>query len=129
MRYAPRDILSAGPKASVNLLTQGIAREEGRNGVRANIVAPGFITAGLGERLLDSVIQEREREAIERAAALRRIGTAEEVAEVVVEGLREERFLILSHPEVLGYMQRKASDYDRWIGGMNRLQERLKAAQ
>ena len=84
MRYAPRDILSAGPKASVNLLTQGIAREEGRNGVRANVVAPGFITAGLGARLLDTVISERERDAIERAAALRRIGTAEEVAEVVV---------------------------------------------
>lgn len=48
MRYAPRDILSAGPKASVNLLTSAIAREEGRHGVRANIVAPGFISAGLG---------------------------------------------------------------------------------
>lgn len=83
MRYAPRDILSAAPKASVNMLTQAIAREEGRNGVRANIVAPGFITAGLGERLLDTVIAEREREAIVRAAALRRIGTAEEVANVV----------------------------------------------
>jgi NAD(P)-dependent dehydrogenase (short-subunit alcohol dehydrogenase family) len=83
MRYAPRDILSAAPKASVNMLTQAIAREEGRQGVRANIVAPGFITAGLGERLLDSVIQERERDAIIRAAALRRIGTANEVAEVV----------------------------------------------
>jgi NAD(P)-dependent dehydrogenase (short-subunit alcohol dehydrogenase family) len=84
MRYAPRDILSAGPKASVNLLTQGIAREEGRHGVRANVVAPGFITAGLGKRLLDTMISEHERDAIERAAALRRIGTAEEVAEVVV---------------------------------------------
>ena len=63
------------------------------------------------------------------AAAVDGMMEPEEVAEVVVEGLREERFLILSHPEVLGYMQRKASDYDRWIGGMNRLQERLKAAQ
>ena len=83
MRYAPRDILSAGPKASVNLLTQGIAREEGRHGVRANVVAPGFITAGLGERLLESVVSERERDAIVRASALRRIGTADEIAEVV----------------------------------------------
>ncbi len=83
MRYAPRDILSAGPKASVNMLTSAIAREEGRNGVRANIVAPGFISAGLGQHLLDTVVSERERAAIERAAALRRIGTAEEVAEVV----------------------------------------------
>ncbi len=83
LRYAPRDILSAGPKASVNLLTQAIAREEGRHGVRANIVAPGFITAGLGQHLLDTIISERELEGILRSAALRRMGTAEEVAEVV----------------------------------------------
>jgi len=83
MRYAPRDILSAGPKASVNLLTSAIAREEGRNGVRANIVAPGFISAGLGQHLLDTIISERELEGILRSSALRRIGTAEEVAEVV----------------------------------------------
>lgn len=83
IRYAPRDILSAAPKASVNILTSAIAREEGRNGVRANIVAPGFISAGLGQHLLDNVVSERERAAIERAAALRRIGTADEVAEVV----------------------------------------------
>ena len=52
----------------------------------------------------------------------------EELAEVVVEGLRDERFLILPHAEVLTYMQRKAGDYDRWIGGMNRLAQRLMAA-
>ena len=84
IRYAPRDILSAAPKASVNLLTSAIAREEGRNGVRANVVAPGFISAGLGQHLLDTVVSDRERQAIERASALRRIGTADELAEVVV---------------------------------------------
>ncbi|MDH3738977.1 MAG: SDR family oxidoreductase, partial [Alphaproteobacteria bacterium] len=73
----------AGPKASVNILTSAIAREEGRNGVRANVVAPGFISAGLGQHLLDTIVSDRERQAIERASALRRIGTAEELAEVV----------------------------------------------
>ena len=43
-----------------------------------------------------------------------------QVAEAVVQGVREERFLILPHPEVLTYMQRKTSDYDRWIKGMRR---------
>ena len=49
----------------------------------------------------------------------------EEVADVVVEKLRDETFLILPHEEVLEYMRRKTADYDRWIGGMNRLFKRL----
>ena len=52
----------------------------------------------------------------------------EEVADVVVEGLRAERFLILPHPEVLTFFQRKADDYDRWLAGMRRLQARVTAS-
>jgi NAD(P)-dependent dehydrogenase (short-subunit alcohol dehydrogenase family) len=46
----------------------------------------------------------------------------EQVADAVVEGLRDGRFLILPHPEVGEYFQRKAADYDRWLAGMRRLQ-------
>jgi len=49
----------------------------------------------------------------------------EEVSDSVIEAMREERFLILPHPEVLTYMQRKTSDYDRWLGGMRRLRQRM----
>jgi short-subunit dehydrogenase len=45
----------------------------------------------------------------------------EVLCESVVEAINAEQFLILPHPEVLGYMQKKTSDYDRWIGGMRRL--------
>jgi len=51
----------------------------------------------------------------------------EEVAEVVVEGLRDERFLILPHPEVAEYFRRKADDYDRWLKGMRRMQAAIAA--
>lgn len=47
------------------------------------------------------------------------------VAEAVVGGLRDERFLILPHPEVKTYFERKAADYDRWLRGMRRLQARV----
>lgn len=47
---------------------------------------------------------------------------ASEVAESVVAGLKEEKFLILPHPEVARYIQNKATDYDRWIEGMKKLQ-------
>lgn len=49
----------------------------------------------------------------------------EDVAQAVVEGLADERFLILPHPEVGEYFQRKAGDYDRWLRGMRRLQARV----
>ncbi|HEU4386191.1 MAG TPA: SDR family oxidoreductase [Blastocatellia bacterium] len=49
----------------------------------------------------------------------------EEVAECVVAGLAEEKFLILPHPEVGEYFKRKATDYDRWIRGMRRLQAKV----
>jgi NAD(P)-dependent dehydrogenase (short-subunit alcohol dehydrogenase family) len=48
--------------------------------------------------------------------------TPEEVADAVVAGLQSERFLILPHPEVATFFQNKANDYDRWIGGMRKLQ-------
>jgi NAD(P)-dependent dehydrogenase (short-subunit alcohol dehydrogenase family) len=43
------------------------------------------------------------------------------VADAVVEGIDAERFLILPHPEVATYFQRKAGDYDRWLAGMRKL--------
>lgn len=48
-----------------------------------------------------------------------------QVADAVVEGLAAESFLILPHPEVATYFGRKADDYDRWLGGMRRLQARF----
>jgi NAD(P)-dependent dehydrogenase (short-subunit alcohol dehydrogenase family) len=47
----------------------------------------------------------------------------EQVADDVIRGIDEERFLILPHPEVGEYVRRKASDRDRWLRGMRRLLE------
>jgi hypothetical protein len=49
----------------------------------------------------------------------------EELAETVIEGLRDESFLILPHPIVKEYMQNKTNNYDRWIGGMNKLMRKI----
>ena len=51
----------------------------------------------------------------------------EDVAEAVIAGLAEERFLILPHPEVAEYFRRKADDYDRWLRGMRRLNAKFRA--
>jgi NAD(P)-dependent dehydrogenase (short-subunit alcohol dehydrogenase family) len=47
--------------------------------------------------------------------------SAEDVAGKVMEAIEAERFLILPHPEVAEYEQRKAADRDRWLAGMRRL--------
>jgi NAD(P)-dependent dehydrogenase (short-subunit alcohol dehydrogenase family) len=52
---------------------------------------------------------------------------AEDVAATVADGLRTERFLILPHPEVMTFLQRKADDHERWLAGMRRLQARVRA--
>ncbi len=46
--------------------------------------------------------------------------SADELADCVVAGMDAESFLILPHPQVLEYFQRKANGYDRWLSGMRR---------
>lgn len=61
------------------------------------------------------------------AANMLLVGAIEpdQVADAVVEGLAAESFLILPHPEVGEFIQRKAGDYDRWLAGMRKLQARV----
>lgn len=81
-RAPPRDILSAAPKAAIQMFIRGVAREEGRSGIRANCVGPGYIEAGLGlatvhDHTADYVAR------MTRAIPLKRPGKAEDVADVV----------------------------------------------
>ena len=49
----------------------------------------------------------------------------ERIADVVVEALADERFLVLPHPTVAEYVRRKGEDVERWVRGMRRLQARF----
>jgi len=48
----------------------------------------------------------------------------EEAADACVKAIEAETFLVLPHPQVLEYMRRKTNDYDRWLGGMRKLNRR-----
>lgn len=54
---------------------------------------------------------------------------AEDVAQACLDAMREERFLVLPHPEVATYFERKANDYDRWLNGMRRFRRRLRGSE
>ena len=78
-------------------------------GIRVSALCPqGVRTAMLA--------QEGERNFLTAGAI-----EPDEVAGAVVDAIRDERFLILPHPEVGEYFRRKAADYDRWLRGMRRL--------
>lgn len=79
-RVPVKDILSAAPKAAIEMLIRGVAKESGRFGIRANCVGPGWINAGLGKDMVDR-LPEKEREALRKQAIpLRRFGEADDIA-------------------------------------------------
>ena len=53
----------------------------------------------------------------------------EQVADALLEGIAAGRFLILPHPEVRGYYELRASDTDKWLRGMNRMQQRIEEVE
>jgi NAD(P)-dependent dehydrogenase (short-subunit alcohol dehydrogenase family) len=53
----------------------------------------------------------------------------EQVAEALLAGLASGTFLILPHPEVHGYYQMRAANPDRWLAGMNRMQQRIEEVE
>ena len=84
----------------------------GRKGVRVSCLCPqavqtGMTTGGGGSAGVDGIL------------------SAEQVASDVVDVMREETFLVLPHPKVLDYFRAKGADYDRWIGGMQKIHARL----
>jgi 2-hydroxycyclohexanecarboxyl-CoA dehydrogenase len=79
--YPPGDALSAVPKAAMESLGRAIAKEEGRYNIRANMVAPGIIDAGLGSTFLQELYTPEIWEAQRKRIALQRFGTGAEIAE------------------------------------------------
>jgi NAD(P)-dependent dehydrogenase (short-subunit alcohol dehydrogenase family) len=81
--FPPGDALSSVPKAGMEALGRAIAKEEGKFGIRANMVAPGIIDAGLGSHFMKNLYSPDIWESQKKTIALRRFGTGEEIAEAV----------------------------------------------
>jgi len=97
----------------------------GARGVRVSCLCP----MGVNTPLLhgDASAADDERLPGRIVAEAGAVLEPEQVADIVVEALAAERFLVLPHPEVLTFFQRKGADYDRWLAGMRRLQARVAA--
>ena len=106
-------------KAAALSLFEWLAIAHGDEGIRVSCLCPQGVKT-------DMLATERNLLGIDflTAGAME----PEAVADVVVKGIAEERFLMLPHPEVADYFRRKADDYDRWLRGMRRLRHNLLTA-
>jgi NAD(P)-dependent dehydrogenase (short-subunit alcohol dehydrogenase family) len=105
---------SATKHAAVGL-AESLAITYAERGIRVAVVCPQYVATaitGLDEQLA--------------ADAPPGLLSVEQAATAIVDGLEREQFLLLTHPEVLTYFQRKASDYDRWLAGMRRVRAGLR---
>ena len=86
-KYPPGDILSVAPKATIEHVLKGIAKEEGKNGVRANSIALGVIDTGIFHRLREennTFFDDAWHEAVMNTLAIKRFGYPKEVADTAV---------------------------------------------
>jgi len=103
-------------------LAEWIAITYGDRGIGVSVLCPQAVETNIA---LNSPTAGYVGGKLSNVAAGDGVLAPEVLATAVVEGLAEERFYILPHPEVASYLQRKGDDVDRWIAGMRRLQARL----
>jgi len=102
-------------------LAEWLAVTYGARGVGVSCLCPQFVRTPMAESFATMSGATDELQAWVDGIAI----DPSEVADAVLDAIREERFLVLPHPEVLTYFQAKAADYDRWIAGMQKLQASL----
>lgn len=90
-------------------LAEWMAMTYGDLGIKVSVLCP------------QAVRTEMTRGHEDHVAAIDGMMEPEPVAEACVQTIRDETFLVLPHQEVVGYMQAKTQNYDRWIGGMRKL--------
>ena len=99
-------------KSAAVSLAEHLAIQYGDKGIRVSVLCPQSVQTGMTS-------------ARPGAASVDGVMTATEVAQIVVDAIAAERFLILSHETVYDYEQRKTSNRDRWLTGMRRLRNKI----
>ncbi len=103
-------------KSAAVSLAEHLAIQYGDKGIRVSVLCPQSVLTGM------------TRGGRPGAASVDGVMMPEEVASIVLEAMEAERFMILSHPRVHAYEERKTHDRDRWLAGMRRLRERIYGA-
>ena len=114
--------MDSGPyavsKHAAVALAEWIAINYGDRGIGVSVLCPQAVRTNIGG-------PRKPGETRKGQASFDGVLEPETVVDVCIEAIREERFLVLPHPEVETYFQRKANDYDRWLRGMRRFRDRI----
>lgn len=103
-------------------LAEWIAITHGHQGIKVSVLCPQAVATNIGANSPQADLMQG---AATDVAAGDGTLTPEDVAETVIQALREERFHVLPHAEVEEYVARKGADVDRWIAGMQRWQNAM----
>jgi len=93
---------------------ESLSITHGDDGIKVSVICPQYVATPM--------LGYKEGDRIDQYQGL--IGT-DQVAHAVLAGIDKEEFLILPHPEVAQYIQLKANNYDRWLGGMRKLRRKF----
>jgi NAD(P)-dependent dehydrogenase (short-subunit alcohol dehydrogenase family) len=93
---------------------EAMAIAHGDQGIKVSVVCPQYVAT----RMIGA--EEGQQDGLAEGVI-----TAAEAADIVLAGIRDERFLILTHEQVADYWSRKHADYDRWLGGMRKLRRTM----
>lgn len=115
----PESAVYAVTKHAAVALAEWLSIQYGDKGIRVSCLCPQGVRTPMlmgkgGER--KSFLQEG-------------MLSPEQVAQDVIQAMREEHFLVLPHPEVLDYLRNKTADVERWLTGMRRLRAKAEAAR
>jgi NAD(P)-dependent dehydrogenase (short-subunit alcohol dehydrogenase family) len=126
--YAARALIprmAARGKHAALGFAEAVAIRHGDEGIHVTVLCPQAVATNM----LDLATGPGAGENVFGGADADGIATPEQVADAAIDGVAEGKFMITPHPEVIGYLQFKADDYDRWVGGMRKLRRNLKSAQ
>jgi len=103
--------------------SESLAITHGDDGIQVCLVCPQAVATRMIGVDEDSGIQDGDRDF--GGNDIDGILSAEYVADCILGGIDDQRFLVLPHPQVTTYVRRKANDHDRWVGGMRRYRRKF----
>lgn len=114
-------------KSAAISLAEWLAITHHHQGIGVSVLCPQAVRTNILSNSPDALAGSEGDDWEGGVASVDGVREAADVARECLEAVRNERFLVLPHPEVADYMKRKADDVDRWLGGMRKFQAALYA--